>query len=185
MSVRNYYKTLINVLVKPEKTFKKLQKTTLTEGIIAVILGSLVTAVILAFFSAILNNAFLSIPYVGAYFTGLMNFISFGIIIALPIAVLIFWAICGLYYWIISKILGGKGEPEKFLAVFGYVIGALMLVMWIPLVNVIAALYFLFLLYTMLKPTMKMKPDKALLVIIVAIIVKIVLQFGMGWSILV
>ncbi len=181
MDINTIYKELINTYTEPSKTFKKQRK--FSDGLLAVVLGSLVPAVILAIVFLIAGTAvgtlLVGMPLksliVGASaLAGVVLAIT--VLIGIPISSIINWLIAGAVLWIIGKIIGGQVEIGDFLARYGYLVGAVLLLAWIPIVNIIVLIYSLYLLYMLYKEGMKLDSTKAAIGVVIAIILAVIIN---------
>jgi hypothetical protein len=70
--------------------------------------------------------------------------------------------------------MGGKGDFEKFAATWAFPMAAIAAISWIPIINWLAMLYSIYLLYVFLQPTMKMDSNKAAMTVIVLFVLGVV-----------
>ncbi len=180
MGIADTYKTLVDVYLKPKKTFKTTKKASFSEGLLAVVLGSLVPAIILAVSILVGSSFFIGIPLLGPMLGFAGAALALGVLILLPIGAIISWLIAGIIYWIIGAIVGGKSNLGDFLASYGFLAGALLLLTWIPAINIIVGLYSIYLLYELYKQIMKMDSNKAAVAVVIILVLGIFLTFVAG-----
>ena len=185
MDVSEIFNLALSSLTNPIKTARDLakKKLSLIDGVVAVVLGALVPAVIFALL-ALLAFGFIGaiggmIPFMGimpAVGAAMGLFAAINIIIVVPIASVVAWFICSVIVWIIASVLGGKGNFETFAGVWAFPIAAMIALTWIPIVGFLMGLYGLYLLYVFLQPTMKMDSNKAAITVLTLIV--LALLFG-------
>ena len=166
----------LSSLTNPTKTANALvkKKLTIEDGALAVVLGSLVPAVIGALMALIaltwvgmMGSWMPMMGGLGVLGAGLGTAAAITILIAVPIGVLVAWLVISIILWIIASAMGGKGDFSRFAATLAFPIAALVAISWIPVINFLAWLYAIYLLYIFLQPTMKMDSNKAAMTVIV------------------
>jgi hypothetical protein len=175
MNIGEVFNTALSSLTEPTKTANMLakKKLTLGDGLLAIVLGALVPAVIFAvallFFLTWFGTIFSSMPMMGVTALILPSIITAGalaVLITIPISVVIAWLIGTIVIWIVASVLGGKGSYERFASAWAFPMAVIFAVSWIPVINVLAALYAIYLLYVFLQPTMKMDQNRAAVTVI-------------------
>jgi hypothetical protein len=170
MDVSEVFNLALSSLTNPRKTANNLvkKKLGLGDGVLAVVLGALVPAVIGAIAVLMVLTALAAmvswIPMMGGL--GLLGagvgiVTAVAILIAVPIAVTIAWLIESVIIWVVAGALGGKGDFAKFASAWAFPMAAVVALSWIPIVNFLVMLYSIYLLYVFLQPTMKMDSNKA------------------------
>lgn len=67
------------------------------------------------------------------------------------------WLSGSVVWWVIALIFGYERPFEEFIGIMGMTIGAIMMVLWIPVINILVNLYWLYLNYLVITLTMKKK----------------------------
>ena len=183
MDVNEFFNHALSSLTNPTKTANALVKKKLTigDGALAVVLGSLVPAVIGALAALIaltwvgmMGSWMPMMGGLGVLGAGLGAVAAIAILIAVPIAVLVAWLVISLILWIVASVMGGKGDFSRFAAVWAFPMAAVVALSWIPVINFLASLYAIYLLYVFLQPTMKMDSNKAAMTVIVLFVLWLV-----------
>jgi len=183
MNVNEIFNHAMNSLTQPTKTANALAKKNLTlvDGAVAVALGALVTAVIAAlatlFVVSWMSMFFATMPMMGwtaPVGAGVGIIAAIAVLIAVPIAMVIVWLILSFIVWIVASLLGGRGDFVKFASTWAFPMAAVFALAWIPLINWLAGLYALYLLYVFLQPTMKMNSNQAALTVIALFVIGLV-----------
>jgi hypothetical protein len=195
MNLNEIFNHALNSLTSPTKTANELvkKKLELGDGMLAVVLGALVPAVIGAVVLLVLGTwAWMfvsSMPMMGwTAMAGpaVATIVAISILIGLPIGALIGWFIATIIIWVVASALGGKGDYPKFATTLAFPMAAILALSWIPLLNILIALYGFYLLYVFLQPTMKMDSNKALLTVVALFIIWLVCSALFGgaamWS---
>ena len=167
MAFIDSYKDLIEVLMKPTETLTKKKDLTIGEGFKYLFIGVLTSAIILSTSLMLdiggLVSSFGSIGIgVGAGVLSGIVFIIFYLLI-----IIITWIVTSGFYWIITRILGCTKDFGNFAGVFGMIMGAIYLVIWIPLIGQVIGFYGIYLNYIMFTKAMDMKKDKAIMAILI------------------
>jgi len=148
------------------------------KGVLNIFVASLIYGVIMG-----LAVAFLS-TLLGAFFGGAGALIGGATGIAAFFLILIYAVISGVLGLIIgsailllfAKIFGGEGGYSEQTFAISLPSSALMLVAWIPVVNFIAALYYLYPLTIVLRETHNYSTGKAVLTWLIPMIIALVLS---------
>lgn len=179
MNVNEIFTLALSSLTNPGKTAGALvkKKLSLGDGVLVVVLGALVPAVLGALAALVLISALASmvswLPFmsgVGLLGAGIGVMVAVEILIAVPIMAAISWLIGSVIIWVVASVLGGKGDFPAFASVLAFPIAAVLTISWIPIVNILAGIYSLYLLYVFLQPTMKMDSNKAAITVIAVIV---------------
>ena len=193
MDVNEIFNHALSSLTQPTKAASDLakKKLTLVDGAVAVALGALVTAVITAimvlFVVSWVGAMFSAMPMMGWYApigAGLGIATAIGLLIGIPISMVIAWLIASFIVWVVASALGGKGDFAKFASIWAFPMAAVFALSWIPIVNWLAELYALYLLYAFLQPTMKMDSNKAAITVIAIIVLSFALAALFGSAVM-
>jgi hypothetical protein len=146
--------------LKPWEGMKNL-KGSLVDGLIYNEIGAVILAVITFLFGNLLMPPSKMV----------VGITSFALLILVPIGLLI----TSLIYYVIAKLLGGKGSFDKQTFLFGAVSLPASIFAIIPIINILAALWSLVVYFFILKETHKLSDLKTIVVeflpaIIIAII---------------
>jgi len=175
MNAKDVFNLALSSLTNPRKTANNLvkKKLNLGDGVLAIIMGALVPTIIGAFAALTVLSAmgamFSWIPMMGGLGllgVGIGAMAAVSIIIAVPITLTIAWLIESVIVWVVASALGGKGNFAKFASAWAFPMAAIFTLSWIPIVNFLAMLYAIYLLYVFLQPTMKMDSNKAAVTVI-------------------
>jgi large-conductance mechanosensitive channel len=193
MDVNEIFNHALSSLTNPTKTASDLakKKLTLVDGAVAVALGALVTAVITAimvlFVVSWVGTMFSAMPMMGwsaPIGAGMGIATAIGLLIGIPIGMVIAWLVASFLVWVVASVLGGKGDFAKFASTWAFPMAAVFALSWIPIVNWLAELYALYLLYVFLQPTMKMDSNKAAITVIAIIVLSFVLAALFGSAVM-
>lgn len=174
--------TWIKAFLKPKETFVQ-EKTNASIGkaILYIVIGSIIGGILGSIYSLLVSLVFgfglFSLPVF--VFTLIANIVLF------PIASVIFSFISIGFFFIIAKLLGGKGNFSTlfyFVSLYFVPLTTIMyLLIFIPVIGVlfifVLLLYSLYLFYHALKESQELSGGKAILAIIIPIIVLFVLSF--------
>lgn len=178
MNLNEIFQNCVHSFTDPHGATKKIMKADVTDAILAVLLGSLIPAVIAMFVVIIAASAVMSfsglfmgmdqnmVGYMATFLLTAGPAIAASMLIIIPLVAVICWLVCSFIIWIVAKTLGGTGDYLKFATAWAFPLAVSFALAWIPIVNVLVALYMLYILYILLQPAMKMTPDQAVLTII-------------------
>ncbi len=190
MNVNTIINKCIDSFAKPNQASKELARAEIGDGLKAIILGGLILGIIKAL-AIYMGSAFVvggtkMLPLIGGPLGELTTMLggaaALGTIIITPVGMIISWLVFSLIIWIVSKIVGGRGDYVKFAAAWAFPMAAVIATSWIPVINVLVSLYSLYLLYVFIQPTMKLKSDKAVLTVILTIIAFWLIAIVLGFS---
>jgi hypothetical protein len=176
MDMNDIFNTGLNSLLNPTKTANELvkKKIGMGDGALAVLLGSLVLAVVVALaivvaatWFGMLTSLMPMMGWTSWMGTGLGMLAAIGVLIGIPIGMLVAWLVISVIVWVIASLMGGKGDFGKFATTLAFPFAALVAVSWIQPINIFAGIYGVYLLYAFLQPTMKMDEKKAALTVLV------------------
>ncbi len=183
MDVNEIFNYALSSLTNPTKTANDLvkKKLALGDGALTVVIGSLVPAVIYALLALValswvgmMASWMPMMGGLGVLGAGAGIVFAITILIAVPIVAVITWLVLSLVLWIVASVLGGKGDFSKFAATLAFPMTAIVALSWIPVLNILALLYGIYLLYVFLQPTMKMDSNKAAITVIVLFVLSLV-----------
>jgi len=153
--------------IKPWEEVKNL-KGSLVDGLIYTEIGAAVLAVI----AILVGSVATSLLQVGGLVRGgSILLMAVGLLIGAPIGVLV----GSLIYYVIAKLLGGKGTFERQTFLFGVVSFPTMIFSWIPIVNLLVPLWSLVVTFFVLKEAHGLSDLKTLLVEFLPAVIAIVL----------
>jgi len=153
--------------IKPWEEVKNL-KGSLVDGLIYTEIGAALLAVIAILVGSVATSL---LPVGGLLRGGSILLMVIGLLIGAPIGVLV----SSLIYYIIAKLLGGKGTFERQTFLFGAVSFPAMIFSLIPIVNFLVSLWSLVVTFFVLKEAHKLSDLKTAVVEFLPVVVAIVL----------
>ncbi len=191
MDVNEIFNHVLSSLTEPMRTADNLMKKrlTLADGGLTIVLASIIPAVIFALFAltfiGMMGRMMGTVPMMGwvpAVSAGISSLTAVTILVLFPIITLIHWLLDSILLWLIGSALGGKGDFSRFAGALAFPMAAVVALMWIPLINVLAWLYAVYVFYVFLQSTMKLSKNNAALTVIMAFVVWLFLWTSFGWT---
>ncbi len=166
------------MLSNPPKAIAGLKKATLADGAAAVALGGFVTGIVMSFLMA------------GMW--GMMRMMGFGwtapsfglfsvySLVAVPAIAVIGWFACSLISYLAASVLGGRGTFGQFATAWAFALAPVVALAWVPVINILLALYALYILYWIMRSTMRMLPGNAMLAVVFLVLLWFAVWSGLG-----
>ncbi|MCR4334911.1 MAG: YIP1 family protein, partial [archaeon] len=154
----------IKAITKPQETFNAEKKNAnLGIGIVNYAIAGLISGIL----------AFLLFGIIGAIFGGSLEAVAPGVlsIATTPIFQVIGALIIAGLFFIVAKVLGGKGSFSQIFYLASLYAVPIALVSWIPFVGWLASIYALYLLYLVIKISQGLSTGRAILTILIPIVI--------------
>ena len=107
--------------------------------------------------------------------TGL-NLAGFFSILILPFLIIFAGFFSSAFYWIIAKILGGKGSFSSLFYINSTIILTIAIFLIIPILNILLVIYAIYLSYLAIKISQELSTGRAVLTLFIPFIIQIILS---------
>ena len=152
------FKVWIDSVTKPKETFSaEKQNSDFVKGSINYVIAGVVGAILGLVISLATGS-----PFAGLQAASIVTSPIVGIIMAL---------IATLVYFIVSKLFGGHGAFKEIYYLMSLYQVPMAILMAIPIVNILAGLYSLYLFYLIIMETQGLSSGKSIIVVLLPIIV--------------